>query len=157
MMKSDHKIDSMYTLPCPTLQSKPKLSTPLKRVCTGYEDSEDSNQWHSTYETQVIPGSISRLQVPESTPRPKRTRFEDKRREQVAEVRHKGACLKCRLDKITCSNSRPCDSCNRSHVPGYARVSKRHWMHCVPFSFKHVDIYTMCELQIFPSLLTGQC
>lgn len=144
-MKSDHTIVSMYTLPIPTLQYEPDLSTPWKGVYIAHGVPENPYQWHSKRKSRAISGSTSVLPVQDEYARPKRTKFGAKRRAEVADIRHKGACLRCRLDKTTCSSSWPCESCHRSQISGCARVSKRQWMHCIPFSFKEVDIYANCE------------
>ncbi|KAK3389919.1 hypothetical protein B0H63DRAFT_556995 [Podospora didyma] len=44
-------------------------------------------------------------------PGKKRTKFTPHRQQEVAAVRRRGACLRCRLLKITCSGDDPCKTC----------------------------------------------
>ncbi|KFY36832.1 hypothetical protein V495_07579 [Pseudogymnoascus sp. VKM F-4514 (FW-929)] len=43
--------------------------------------------------------------------RPRRAKFNPTRRNEVAVVRKKGCCLRCRLLKIKCSGNDPCETC----------------------------------------------
>ena len=92
-------------------------------------------------------------------PKPKRAKFEPKRRQEVANVRKKGACMKCRIKKLRvsegvcfwprasgwhhyqCSGLLPCKSCQRSQV--VSRMTFDRWEQCVSFSMKEVNIYVM--------------
>ncbi|CAO1599567.1 hypothetical protein XANCAGTX0491_003289 [Xanthoria calcicola] len=73
----------------------------------------------------------------------KRAKFGDlKRRDEVAQVRSKGACMKCRWKKLPCSGIRPCMSCISSWVSLDPRSSKLSWMNCVSASWNSVNIYS---------------
>ncbi len=148
---------SAYSSPFPILRYDSDLCTPLKRVFVAHEACVPKQP--ALIHLKRKPDAVSES-APEcsgfspvhTSSTSKRTKFEPKRRAEVADIRHKGACLRCRLDKITCSTKWPCESCNRSHVSDCARVSKRQWMYCVPFSFKDVDIYNMGKSETWPSI-----
>ena len=51
--------------------------------------------------SQASQGCIGPLPSLPTARTPKRARFEPKRREQVADIRKKGACMRCRLKKLS--------------------------------------------------------
>lgn len=74
--------------------------------------------------------------------RPKRSKFNAHRRQEVAQIRRLGACLRCRGLKISCSQGTPCLRCKRSNVLCYRKEQKLRAIDPVPFSFEAVDIYS---------------
>ncbi|CAD6577888.1 MAG: hypothetical protein ASARMPRED_008441 [Alectoria sarmentosa] len=100
---------------------------------------------------------ISCRTVPSVTsivPKPKRAKFEPRRRQEVANVRKKGACMRCRIKKLSCSGSLPCGSCQRIQV--VSRMSFDRWEQCVSFSMKEVNIYVMdylCNEETYGAIL----
>lgn len=92
--------------------------------------------------------------APAIIPKPKRAKFDPRRRQEVANVRKKGACMRCRIKKLTCSGSLPCESCQRN----LSRVSFDRWEQCVSFSMKEVNIYIMdcpCNEDTYNTTLEG--
>ena len=52
------------------------------------------------------------------SPKPKvRGKFSPSRRQEVREMRQRGACLRCRMLKKTCSNGSPCQACGAIESP----------------------------------------
>ncbi|KAE9370956.1 hypothetical protein N431DRAFT_412750 [Stipitochalara longipes BDJ] len=91
------------------------------------------------------PFSISTFSLREGqqiTPSQKRTRFNQERRLQIQRVRKRGACLRCRLMKISCSDDDLCTTCLRA-----ARLSYKHekqvfgFIGCVRTSLLDVSIF----------------
>ncbi|KAK3335122.1 hypothetical protein B0T19DRAFT_436012 [Cercophora scortea] len=81
-----------------------------------------------------------------------RAKFTQERKDKVREVRRKGACLRCRILKIQCSNEDPCQSCLQSAVKGHERKVLS-FCYCVRTRFSDVNIFqsanvTASEMQI---------
>ena len=75
-------------------------SDELDNTSSNTDATEDSrNKRKDSHNTRIS----SRRTAPSAVtivPKPKRARFEAKRRQQVANVRKKGACLRCRIKKL---------------------------------------------------------
>ena len=111
-----------------------------------------------------LPGTSTFCVASNAEPKPKRVKFEPERRIEVARIRKRGACLRCRVLKIAvsfcalawhfskeadgfgqCSGEVPCKACIRSSSACRAREPKYRWMHCVPFSLKEIDVFALCK------------
>ncbi len=121
-----------------------------------------------------LPGCSSFSIARSDSTKPKRAKFPQQRRKEVAEVRGLGACLRCRYLKVSvsdsvylshrphcrrltckCSNARPCRSCMQVQTSCSQREPRYKWMRCLPFSLKDVDLYSMCES--IPMTINKQC
>ncbi|KAK3364684.1 hypothetical protein B0T25DRAFT_576893 [Lasiosphaeria hispida] len=65
-------------------------------------------------------------------------------KKKVLEVRRQGACLRCRMLKIQCSNENPCQSCLQSAVRGSERKVLS-FCYCVRTRFADVNIFFSAE------------
>ncbi|KAK0719167.1 hypothetical protein B0H67DRAFT_485823 [Lasiosphaeris hirsuta] len=65
-------------------------------------------------------------------------------KKKVLEVRRQGACLRCRMLKIQCSNENPCQSCLQSAVRGSERKVLS-FCYCVRTRFADVNIFSSAE------------
>ena len=111
-----------------------------------------------------LPGTFTFRIASDVEPKPKRAKFEPERRMEVANIRKRGACLRCRIMKLPvcffvlawhaskksddfgqCSGEVPCKACSRGPNTCRAREPKYRWMHCVPFSLKEIDIFAQCK------------
>ena len=54
---------------------------------------------------QAIPGCLTLSLADTATPKPKRAKFESKRKDEVASVRKIGACFRCKQLKISVSST----------------------------------------------------
>ncbi|KAK0506900.1 hypothetical protein JMJ35_010600 [Cladonia borealis] len=70
-----------------------------------------------------------------------RRRFSDAKRQEVAQVRKDGACMRCHLSKTPCSTGQPCKTCFSRWLSLNNRSKKLQWMSCVPYSWKDVNIF----------------
>ena len=89
-----------------------------------------------------------------------RRRFNDAKRQEVAQVRKDGACMRCHLSKTPvrrtlvypylcsseaynpqCSTGQPCETCFSRWLSLNNRSKKFRWMSCVPYSWKDVNIF----------------
>lgn len=89
-----------------------------------------------------------------------RRRFNDAKRQKVAQVRKDGACMRCHLSKTPvrrtlvypclcsseaynpqCSTGQPCEPCFSRWLSLNNRSTKLQWMSCVPYSWKDVNIF----------------
>ncbi|KAF2662215.1 hypothetical protein K491DRAFT_753337 [Lophiostoma macrostomum CBS 122681] len=70
----------------------------------------------------------------------RRSTFSKERKKEVKGVRRKGACLRCRLLKRSCSGEDPCKTCI---VAAKAAVGSRSlmWMDCIRPSFQAINIF----------------
>jgi len=80
-------------------------------VCNGLSQYE---QKRHTSEAPSSPATIQDRQGPSGiSPRHKRAKMHADRRAEVSIVRMSGACLRCRLMKLNCPPTRPCNECQR--------------------------------------------
>ena len=110
-----------------------------------------------------LPGTSTLHGACGSRPNPRRSRFDDNRRREVAIIRKRGACFRCRLMKIAvslaaretkfaykanalqCSGDVPCRACSQIQRFCQNREPKYKWMHCVAYSLKDLDVYALGE------------
>ncbi|KAL2038935.1 hypothetical protein N7G274_008275 [Stereocaulon virgatum] len=114
--------------------------------------SHAESNHHQTRKRTGIPGCSTLSLSSTATSKSKRAKFEPKRKREVANVRKIGACFRCRLLKISCSGTWPCEPCHRSGNSCYGRAPKFRWMDSVSCSLKEVDIYAIdrsCTLASF--------
>ena len=82
-----------------------------QHVCNGL--SQDEHTRH-TSETLSSPGTIQDRQGPsENPPRHKRAKITADRRAEVSTAQMFATCLRCRLMKLNCSPTKPCNECQR--------------------------------------------
>ncbi|KAF2477554.1 uncharacterized protein BDR25DRAFT_364426 [Lindgomyces ingoldianus] len=73
-------------------------------------------------------------------PRQPRSCFTPQRRQQLRQLRDQGACLRCRLLKISCSGEDPCKRCLLA-VDSASRSKSLRWMDCVHPSFETIGVF----------------
>ncbi|KAK3393909.1 hypothetical protein B0H63DRAFT_30521 [Podospora didyma] len=78
---------------------------------------------------------------PPRPPQPRaRAKLSQQEKQKVREVRRQGACLRCRVLKIQCSNQNPCQPCLQSAVKGSERKVLS-FCYCVRTRFADVNIF----------------
>ncbi|KFX86104.1 hypothetical protein O988_09766, partial [Pseudogymnoascus sp. VKM F-3808] len=75
--------------------------------------------------------------------RPRRARFDPIRRNEVAVVRKRGSCLRCRLLKIKCSGNDPCDTCIKLRQTMEYQLESRTlgFSECIRTRIKDINIF----------------
>ncbi|ORY10864.1 hypothetical protein BCR34DRAFT_338180 [Clohesyomyces aquaticus] len=71
---------------------------------------------------------------------PRRSKFNDARKEEVRGIRRRGACLRCRLLKRACSGEDPCKTCLAA-ARAAAGSRALMWMECIRPSFQVMNIF----------------
>ncbi|KAF2732442.1 hypothetical protein EJ04DRAFT_578393 [Polyplosphaeria fusca] len=69
-----------------------------------------------------------------------RSSFSKSRKDEVRDIRKKGACLRCRILKRACSGEDPCKTCK---IAAKAAIGSRAlmWMECIRPSFLALDVF----------------
>lgn len=85
----------------------------------------------ATFQQQRLPGYICFSSTSgELVNGSKRSTFPQKRREEVKRVRERGACLRCQIRKISCSEGDPCREC-LSLLQAKMGSKALMWMECI--------------------------
>ena len=138
-------------------------SAPLDATVPGTDAAKTSHHRRDDGPGTRTSGRRVAPSAAKTVPGPQRARFDPRHRQQVADVRKRGACMRCRVKKLPvgaavpvlvaetsdwwgrqCSGSWPCESCRRSQAVFRATFDR--WEQCVSFSMKEVNIYVIGDL-----------